>query len=158
MNPAAMLSGEGDLKKQAELSRKLTDETLERMGDTLKPEQVQRHKQISLQQMTEREGASIFLDPEVEKPLKLTDKQKEELKAASDGLLKNRQAAFKDAKGGFAEVFKQVAALNKECVEDAVKSLTDEQKKVWKDMVGQPSELKSSPGPSPSPEKGTEKG
>jgi hypothetical protein len=158
LNPVAMLSGEGDMKKQLELSRKLTDEVVEGMGDTLKPEQVQRYKQLALQQAVELAGAGVFLDPELSKALKLTDKQKEDLKGIADDLPKKRQGLFKDAKGGFAEVFKKVATLNKESVDEAVRSLTDDQKKTWKEMVGQPFDLKTSPLPSPSPGKGTDKG
>lgn len=158
MNPVALLSGEGDMKKQTELSRKLTDEVIEGMGDTLKPEQVQRYKQLALQQEVARLGAGVFLGPDLDKDLKLTDKQKDEIKAIAEGLPKKRQAAFKDAGGGFGEGFKKIATLNKESVDEATKSFTDDQKKTWKEMIGAPFELKSAPSPSQPPSKGTDKG
>jgi hypothetical protein len=150
--PGAALHGdEAQLKKQVKLSRMVTDEVVEGMGDSLKPEQAKRFKQLALQQNIQLSGAGVFQDSEVDKALKLTDKQKEQLKGLTEDLQKKQQSAVKDAKGNYQEMFKMLGTVNKESVEGVVKTLTEDQKKTWKDLLGEPFEFKTGPAPVPPP-------
>jgi hypothetical protein len=148
------VADEGQLKKQVELARKVTDETVEGMGDSLKPEQVKRFKQIAVQQTVRLAGAGVFLDPEVDKDLKLTDKQKEDLKKTVEDQQKKHLSALKDAGGNPLDVFKKLGTINKDSVEDVVKTLTDDQKKTWKELTGEPFEFKTGSSPVPPPKPG----
>jgi hypothetical protein len=155
--PVAGLGGEeGKIKKQVELSRKVTDEMVEGMGDSLKPEQVKRFRQLALQQTIRTSGAGVFLDPEVDKALKPSDKQKEELKSITDDLQKKQQDVVKQAKGNYLELFKKLAAVNKESMESAEKLLNEDQKKTWKDLTGEPFEFKTGLTPVPPSKSGGE--
>jgi hypothetical protein len=150
LNPFPLTGDAEQVKKYVDTSRQVTDDTVSALGDSLKPEQVKRFKQLALQRTIQAVGAAVLMDPEAEKALKLTDKQKEDVKAAVDDLRKKEQAAIKDLKGDPADAFKKLGALNKESVEGIVKSFTDDQKKTWKDMVGDPFEFKAEkPGGTP---------
>jgi hypothetical protein len=146
-SPFPVAAGDEQLKKYLELSRQLTDDAVSGLGDSLKPEQAKRLKQIALQQTIHTVGAGIFLDPDVDKALKLTDKQKEDLKGKIEELRKKQTSALKDAGTDPMELFKKQAALGSESVEGAVKLLTDDQKKAWKDLVGEPFEFKAEKAP-----------
>ena len=89
----------------------------------------------------------LFSNKDVQKALKLTDKQKEDLKGKIEELRKKQTSALKDAGTDPMELFKKQAALGSESVEGAVKLLTDDQKKAWKDLVGEPFEFKTEKAP-----------
>jgi hypothetical protein len=145
--PFPVVAGEEQLKKYLELSRQLTDETVTGLGDSLKPEQAKRFKQLALQQTITSVGIAAFTDADVGKALKLTDKQKEEIKGQVEELRKKQTSTLKGASGDPAELFKKQGALCRESVEGAVKHLTDDQKKAWKDLVGEPLEFKAEKSP-----------
>jgi hypothetical protein len=125
--------------KREELSRTVSDETLAAVGEVLKPEQVQRLKQIDLQQA----GARGFTRPEVQKALTLTDDQKEKIKTLSDDAAKEIANLFPGGAGGRGnpENREKIAALRKETLEKIQAVLTDGQKKTWKDLTGEPFEV-----------------
>ena len=109
--------------------------------DLLKPEQQKRFKQIDRQVM----GVEAFTKEEVIKELNLTDPQKEKIKAIVEEINKDRDELRKSGftKGGdFKETQKKITALNKEGVDKAAAVLTDEQKTKWKDLVGEPFEVR----------------
>jgi hypothetical protein len=129
-----------DKEKRAEITKKMEAEFTKTLDDTLKPEQRKRFNQIHVQ----TQGLSAFQDETVVKALKLTDKQKDELKGMADDFAKDTQGMFKDAgkdKDKLAEVQKKIATMRKETLEKAASKLTDDQKKAWKDLVGEPFEL-----------------
>jgi hypothetical protein len=143
VGPLPGQQGDDQAKKLLKLSRQITDETIEAMGDALKPEQGTRLKQIAMQQAVQSAGVLVFTDPDVDKALKLTDKQKDDLKKMADDQKKKQQEAIKGAGADIRELNKKVGQVNKDAVEDAVKALTDDQKKKWKELTGEPFELKS---------------
>jgi Spy/CpxP family protein refolding chaperone len=129
------LGREEQREKRQELTRTVTGETLKALGDVLKPEQVKRLKQIELQQA----GTRAFTRPEVQKALNLTDDQKEKIKTITDDAAKQRSELFQgsNARGSFDKL----TALNKETTEKVQAVLTDDQKKTWKDLTGEPFEV-----------------
>jgi len=115
-----------------------------KVKEDLKPEQKKRLHQIQ----TQVQGLRAFSNEEVQSALKLTDKQKEEIKEIAD-------EAGKDIaelrKGGFgkgadrekmAENQKKIAKLNKEATDRIVKTFNTDQQKAWKDLTGEPFEVK----------------
>src|SRR5439155_12803853 len=74
------LSQEERREKMQELQKVIGAETDKLAASILKPEQLKRFKQIELQQR----GYQAFTDPELQKTLKLTDEQKEKIKAIVD--------------------------------------------------------------------------
>ncbi len=49
---------------------------------------------------------------------------------------------FQNAQGNFREAGEKAGALRKETMEKVMALLTDEQKKAWKDMTGEPFEVR----------------
>jgi hypothetical protein len=121
--------------KSRELSRTVSEETLKAVSVILKPEQVKRLKQIELQQ----DGTQAFSRPEVEKALGLKDDQKEKLKAIAEEYSRERREL---TQGGNAEANREkIAALRKQTQERVQGVLTDDQKKSWKELTGDPFEV-----------------
>jgi len=122
---------------------KLNDETKVAVEGVLKPDQAKRLKQITYQ----IQGPAAFEDKEVQTALKFTDEQKEKVKAIVDEFNKDRMEIMRSGfqPGGDREEMqkrreenmKKVAALTKETDEKVGEKLTDEQKKLWKDMIGE---------------------
>jgi hypothetical protein len=121
---------EAVMKKLNEAGQKLA-------ADVLKPDQLKRFKQIQLQQ----EGPSAFANADTQKALNLTDKQKEELKTISEDYSKQARE-LRPTGGNFQEVAEKRMALRKEKLDAALKVLSDDQKKTYKELTGAPFEIK----------------
>jgi hypothetical protein len=127
------LSGEEQRTKREELSKAVTGEILTALSDILKPEQVTRLKQIELQQ----DGTRAFTREDVQKALALKDDQKETIKTINDDTAKATREMFQGGQRT-PETREKIAALRKEALEKVQGVLTDDQKKTWKDMTGEP--------------------
>jgi hypothetical protein len=130
-------------QKMMALGKEVTDETLKGLGDTLKPEQTKRLKQLLLQQQVQSPfggGPSVFLTPDVEEALKLTDKQKDDLKTMAEDFRKDVREAFQGAGqgGDRQELAKKMASMRKEAMDNALKVLDDKQKATWEELTGKP--------------------
>jgi hypothetical protein len=106
-------------------------------ADVLKPEQLKRFKQIQLQQ----EGPAAFANADTQKALNLMDKQKEELKTIAEDYTKQARE-LRPTGGNFQEVAEKRMALRKDKLDAALKVLTDDQKKTYKELTGAPFEIK----------------
>ncbi len=89
---------------------------------------------------------TVFANADVQKELKLTDKQKDMIKTISTDTAKdakeirdNIPKGDKDARKAATE---KITGLNKAAVEKIESSLTDDQKKLWKDLPGEKFEIK----------------
>jgi hypothetical protein len=134
--------GQEGFAERMKLNRQITEETIKELGDTLKPEQTKRLKQIQLQTTVRFMGPGIFLTPDVESALKLNDKQKDDLKTMSEDYRKELQD-LRAGGGGFnAETRQKMESIRKESMENAVKVLDDKQKKDWEDLTGKPFEMR----------------
>jgi hypothetical protein len=118
-------------QKGAEMTKAFNDEILKDLGDTLKPEQVKRLKEIDLQE----QGTRAFADPEIAAALKLTDAQKEKIKSINDDFMAEMSAARQGGGG-------QIAQLRKQSMKKISEVLTEEQQKTWQEMTGKPFEIK----------------
>lgn len=138
------------MQAMLEKGQKLGEEVKAAAEKALTPEQVKRAKQIEMQVM----GLRAFANEEVAKTLKVTDDQKEKLKGIMEEYGKEsmdlRQEygirGFGGGGGGggnvdqakMAEYQKKNKALTDETTEKVMKAMTDEQKKAWKEMTGEP--------------------
>jgi RNA polymerase sigma factor (sigma-70 family) len=124
------------------------------ISEILKPEQLRRLKEISLQ----LRGGQALGDPEVAEALKLTSEQKEKVKAIHEEAVKSMESVFQSggnfqAAGNFHEMQQQFAALakkfeglRKSADDQLMNLLTDEQKAMWKELTGEPFKMESSLG------------
>jgi len=107
----------------------------------LKAEQNKRLQQILLQ----NSGVDAYTTKEVQEGLKLTDKQKDEIKSVSDDLKKDRQELMKSAGRDpqkLQEMQKKMQEMSKDADDKVAKLLTEDQKKAWSEMIGAKFEVK----------------
>jgi hypothetical protein len=122
-------------RQEAALSSAVSQEIMTAVREVLQPVQAKRLEQVHLQ----RQGLRAFGDPQVEKALRLTDEQKAKLKIVAEDTAKEVRALFSPrARNAFPEALKKVEALRKTAVEKSVALLTDEQRKLWREMIGDP--------------------
>jgi hypothetical protein len=129
-----------DMQKEGE---KLNEEIKKVTDETLTPDQKKRLKQIEVQ----AQGVRAFQNEEVVTALKLTDEQKGKIKGISEEYAKDAKSVFggggfKKGGGGFdpekmAENRKKLDRLAKATVADITATLTDEQKRTWKELTGE---------------------
>jgi hypothetical protein len=130
------------MQKMMEDGRKFAEETKATVEKSLTDDQKKRIKQIDYQRM----GLRAFANEEVVKTLKIGDDQKEKLKGITDDMQKEMQDLRQEyfTGGGppdmekMAEFQKKQKALTDEATDKAMKAMTDDQKKAWKEMTGAP--------------------
>jgi len=132
-----------DVKEELKLTdsqlEELPAEYLKAIEKVLKPDQFKRFKQIELQ----ARGNNAFKDKGVQKALKFTDEQ---VKTIS-GLLEGSDKEIADLtpkfggggkKGGdFKGAFEKIQNVQKETKEKILTALTKEQRKQWREMIGE---------------------
>src|SRR5262249_17773612 len=121
--------------KQVALMKKVDEETTKAIADILRPEQAKRLKQIERQQTV----VHYFNSAEVAKDLKLTDDQKEKIK---DVFNEYQQEAGALLLRGASDQESQ-KKLTKAALTAFVEVLTNDQRKAWKELIGEPFELKA---------------
>ena len=128
----------GDEEEQIarmEIQLKLMKERVAFMKTALNAEQHKRLGQIEKQQM----GMGAFSNAKIAKELAITDEQTEKIKTINTDMTKEMREMFS---GGFdAEAQKKVASLRSETQEKIEKSLTEDQRKKWKEMTGEAFDL-----------------
>jgi hypothetical protein len=125
------------------IRKKMTEANEKMVKDILEEKQQKRLKQIERQQ----QGIDMFQDAAVVKALKISDKQKDQIKEINEEMTKEVAELFKD---GFSrEKLAKVQTMRKEALEKTVKVLDDDQKKALKDLNGKPLELKPEDFPRP---------
>ncbi|HEX3149516.1 MAG TPA: hypothetical protein VHR66_15685 [Gemmataceae bacterium] len=135
--------------KTQELTKVVNEETTKAVSEVLKPEQMTRLKQLELQ----RAGFAAYSRADVQTALKVNDEQKEKIKTISDegnkairdlmpmgtagGGRPQRGAGGAGGRGAGGPNAEKITAVRKETTEKIVAVLTDDQKKSWKEMVGE---------------------
>jgi hypothetical protein len=119
-----------DQAQEKIIHKKWADEITKAIADILQPQQSKRLKQIEVQQR----GLS---DPDNQQALQLTGKQKDRIKSINDDLLEKIDLLL--SKG--LNVMEEAPKVLKEGRERMANVLSDEQKKTWKEMTGEPFEL-----------------
>jgi len=138
-----------DFEKGREIMQKVQKETataLTKFKKTLSKTQAKRFLEIEVQLATKNTTPSIFSREEVQTGIKLTEQQKKANKKTLEGLEEDVKEVMDDAKGDFTKMraaFTKIGKLRKTAYEKITKSLTDEQKKAWKELGGKEFEYKS---------------
>lgn len=132
------LINRADVKKELEITdeqmEKVPDAIQKALGEVLNDKQLKRLRQIDLQQRSSR----AFLDAKVQKELSITAEQGESIKNILDESAKEQAEMFKDAAGGgFQGIQEKVTALNKETKEKVQGVLSADQRKQYKQMLGE---------------------
>jgi len=119
---------------------KMTEERIEMVKKTLNKEQYKRLTQIEMQQM----GMSAFTNERIAKQLKITDEQKEKIQTVTEDLQKETRELTRGAFGGggfdqekIQEMQKKMKNLREEAQEKVEKALSDDQRNMWKEMIGE---------------------
>jgi hypothetical protein len=132
---------------------KIPDAVMAALAKSLSREQFARLTQIQLQQR----GNRALTDAKVQKSLKITTEQKEQLDTIVKDADKARRELFgaggfgrgrrggggggDNPRGNFEEVRKKMADLDKETTKKIDEVLTADQKKKWKALLGKPFKL-----------------
>jgi Spy/CpxP family protein refolding chaperone len=137
---------EEEMKKRADAMKAIADDTKKAVESAIKPEQSKRLSQINYQMM----GTAAFSDEGVQKELKVTDSQKDKIKSISDELREDTMKIFQNGprlqfgqqpseedRKKMEENTKKTTALAKEAADKIDELMTDEQKKQWKEMIGE---------------------
>jgi hypothetical protein len=137
------LQGQERMTKSMELMKPINEEAMKSASAFLKPEQVKRLHQIELQQR----GANALSDPAIAKKLGVTDEQAAKVKT----ILADSQAEMgeirQSANGDFQAMMPKIQALRKETNTKVMALMTEDQKKTWKEMTGEPFEVTFQPRP-----------
>jgi hypothetical protein len=136
------LSPEERREKLPQLIKLVSDDITKSLGEVLSPAQLKRLKQIKWQ----NDGLRAFSEEDVNKVLKLTEPQREKIRTINEEALQEFAAIFQGSdsppSGNYQDAMKKVTTLRKETLAKGVAALTPEQKKAWKDLVGNPFEVR----------------
>ena len=138
--------GNNASQEERAAARKKTGEAeAKAVNGILDEKQQKRLQQIHVQQ----EGLAAYTqDEDVQKALKLTDEQKDKIKAINDDLRKEIGNLGGGGGGGGGrgrgnpEMLQKIQALRKEATQNAVKALNEDQQKTYKELTGEPFEVK----------------
>lgn len=130
------------IQKMQEVMAELNTEIYKELGEVLKPEQITRVKQISVQQA----GFGAFRMPEVAEKLKLSDEQKEQISEISQKVQTDSREAMRGAFTGggrpdaeaMAAIREKTEAVTKEAWTKVNGVLNSDQQKTWKELTGEP--------------------
>ncbi|MBX3400329.1 MAG: hypothetical protein KF873_16470 [Gemmataceae bacterium] len=101
----------------------------------LSAEQTKRLDQIDRQRM----GLAAFANEKVAKELKISDDQKDKFKTINEELQKDTRELFQAGFG--ADTQKKMQSLREEALDKCVELLTADQRKQWKEMIGEKFDL-----------------
>ena len=129
--------------KRMELMKPINEELKKSLAQIVSPAQLTRFNQIVLQTA----NIQAFSDPDVVAKLKITDDQKSKIQDIAMGAMERRRELFQGFQDDREGTMKKMADLNKELMGKCAALLTADQKALWKDMVGEPYEVKFEPPP-----------
>jgi hypothetical protein len=118
-------------KARAALMRGLMEEVDSTLGKTMRPDQVNRFRQIRLQQA----GITAFTEEAVQRKLQLSDEQKSRIKGIVMRGTGEVAKAQRGAPGSRAEAVTTVQEQVRNAVMDV---LSERQVTTWKEMIGEP--------------------
>lgn len=144
------LEGQERQEKMASFQKEMAAESKKLSDELLKPEQAKRFEQISLQTEFRMRGPQALLGAEVQSKMKLTDEQKAKLNDLGEDLQSQRRELFQAGQGGDRqEMMTKMQALQKETAEKVMAMMTEDQKTAWKELTGEPFEIRFQPGQRP---------
>ncbi len=136
-DPVNLLRNPGvrkELNLTDEQAAKIPEAVLKALEGILDKDQLKRLRQIELQQR----GPRAYADAKVQDALKFNEDQKDKVKTILDEVAQEMKEMFKAGKGGdFKAIREKMDNLRKEATEKLAGVLTSEQKKAWKQLVGE---------------------
>jgi Spy/CpxP family protein refolding chaperone len=135
----------------------MIEKTRKKLAEILKPEQMERFKQIEIQV----QGAAALMDPEVAKTLAITEDQKAKLKALRDEAGEKIRKIFdsmrdlspEEREAKRTENQEKMRQMQKEVMEKALAVLTSDQREKFEKMKGKKFDLDFSALMRPRPER-----
>ncbi len=127
----------GEPEKELQSHRRKAREKLSvLLKETLKAPQIQRLRQLELQQ----EGPFALGRPEIVKELHITDEQRQQFMGVVEAMQKQIEALVQEAESGGnrEEIRPKVMQIRKEHAGRIEAILSDTQKRQWQDMLGKP--------------------
>jgi hypothetical protein len=137
------LSQEERREKMQAFQKTMQADIAKGLAEILKPEQVKRFHQIQ----TQTAGANAFATPRVVEALKLTDDQKAKIQTINQETMESMRGLRDEFQNDREGAMKKMAEIRKSATEKAVALLTADQKSTWKDLTGEPYEVKFEPRP-----------
>jgi hypothetical protein len=119
------------------LFARISTQTRAELAEILGPEQQKRLTQIELQ----RQGIAAFVNPAVQKPLKLTGEQQTKVKGIYQDAMKETRSLPQGGRGTTNSA--ALTKIRQQAVARVMDLLTAEQKNEWKQMTGETFELKA---------------
>jgi Spy/CpxP family protein refolding chaperone len=125
-------------REREQAMKSLREKSFEKLEAYLKEiltsEQLTRFEQLKLQY----DVPSIFLGPQVEKELKITNEQRQQFMGAIQQMQQQIQPLLQEAKtgGNPQAILPKVIKLRRECEATIKTYLTDTQKRQWEEMTG----------------------
>jgi Spy/CpxP family protein refolding chaperone len=132
--------------KMRELNQAMGAEVRKGLEEILKPEQIRRYQQIQLQQMGILGAPQM---PRVQEALNLTDDQRSKFQTIQEDQRESMREIFQSAGDDRAAAMTKMTELRKKSNDKAMAVLTDSQKAAWKDLTGEPFEVRFEPGQGP---------
>jgi hypothetical protein len=122
------------MAKSQELIKPINEAALKSAKEFLKPEQLTRFHQIELQQR----GLQAFADPAIAKKLSITSEQETKFKSVMTDMQSEQREIQQSAGDDRQAAMQKMTALRKETLTKVMAMMTDDQKKTWKEMTGEP--------------------
>ena len=135
------LQGEERMKKMMELNKEANEEVNKSIGAFLSKDQIHRLHQIQHQV----QGPQAFTDEHVQNRLKLTDSQKSDIASIVQASNTEMRSLFQNMQSDPEGTRAKIAEHRKETLAKVESKLTDEQKTTYKEMLGDPFEIKYEP-------------
>jgi hypothetical protein len=122
------------MAKRQELSKPINEEATKKVKAFLKEAQYTRLTQIELQQR----GINALTDPTILKKLSVTDEQKSKVSSLMTDMQSEMQEIRQSAGDDRQAMMQKTTELRAETTKKVMALMTDDQKKTWKEMSGEP--------------------
>lgn len=124
-------------KQMEEAMAQRNAETMKKLAEILDSKQIERLKQIQLQ----LEGVAALRRPEVQKQLKLTDAQKQQLNDIATELMTQRREAMRSSQGNWEQSRAKMEEVRAAMQKKSMGVLTADQKTELGKMMGEPANI-----------------
>jgi len=137
------LKGKERFEKTRELVRSTSGEVRGAVKGILTEPQLKRLRQIELQQ----QGVLAFGNPRIQKELKLSEKQRKEIRHIAEEGMNEAGQAWREAKGDREAAAKKLREVRHHNLDKTMKVLNADQRNHYKEMVGSPFRVRYEGGP-----------
>ncbi len=122
-------------EERAKRVEQVNAEVEKQLATVLTEQQLKRLKQVALQV----EGYAALVRPEVAKQVGLTEGQSKQVRAILREAAEKRRALFQEGPGADRQaMFQKMQEIRRWTNEQIEKLLTDQQKKKWRELIGEP--------------------